>query len=79
MLEFIKCTIPTFSCKLNSEASFYAGITVIRYIKKATLCSENMHGYLFTDVFCLEMRTAGFPRANLEENCELQRTNNVQG
>ena len=37
-----------------------------------------MHGYLSADITCSEKRTV-FSRAKLEENCELQGTDNVQG
>ena len=37
-----------------------------------------MLGYLSADIICSEKQT-GFPRAKLEENCELRGTDNVQG
>ena len=43
-----------------------------------------MLGYLSADIICSEKRIVfreanSFPRAKLEENCELQGTDNVQG
>ena len=38
-----------------------------------------MLGYLSADINCLFRDATSFPRAQLEENCELRGTDNVQG
>ena len=43
------------------------------------ILDKNMRGYLSTDVTCSKKQTAFLVRAKLEENCELQGTDNVQG
>ena len=57
---------------------FIQTIILMQINNIASIWRENMHGYLSAGIIC-SWEANSFPRAKLEENCELRGTDDVQG